>query len=213
MTIIRADRDDDAEALIGHCWAEYPGIVLDVDREAPELRALASHYAAGGAVRYGRRNRRHVCGDDCDLSSWRCMENLAPICAVRGTGLGQELLARAEAWARQSGATRLELWSGTRFERAHSFLREARLCADQGIRPRHALSNSIEFHYAKPVSGVERLDAAAAATRLAEILIACVDSWASASFLPPPATENARSLAKNSRGDREGTTDLARWLG
>ena len=52
--VLRAGRDDDADAfiaLIGACWAEYPGCVMDVDGEVPELRALASYYAEqGGAL-------------------------------------------------------------------------------------------------------------------------------------------------------------------
>ena len=45
---LRAGRDSDAAgiiALIGACWAEYPGCVMDVDGEVPELRALATYYA------------------------------------------------------------------------------------------------------------------------------------------------------------------------
>ncbi|MDE2008069.1 MAG: GNAT family N-acetyltransferase, partial [Rhodospirillales bacterium] len=51
---LRPGRDADADgliALIGACWGEYPGIVLDVDGEVPELRALASYFAdTGGAL-------------------------------------------------------------------------------------------------------------------------------------------------------------------
>src|ERR1700733_14502841 len=51
---IRPAEDADAEqliALIGACWALYPGIRMDVDGEMPELRGLASYYAdAGGAL-------------------------------------------------------------------------------------------------------------------------------------------------------------------
>jgi hypothetical protein len=51
---LRPGRDADAEgfiALIGACWAAYPGCVLDVDGEVPELRALATHFAGqGGAL-------------------------------------------------------------------------------------------------------------------------------------------------------------------
>src|ERR1700733_5019457 len=50
---LRPGRDADADgfvALIGACWDQYPGIVLDVDAEMPELRALASHYANKGGA-------------------------------------------------------------------------------------------------------------------------------------------------------------------
>ncbi len=67
------------------------------------------------------------------------------------------------------------------------------------IRVLHDASNSLEFGYAKPVSGIELLDAAAAASaerRLAEILSACVDVGASVSYLPPLAIEVARGFWK-----------------
>ena len=37
-------------ALIETCWSDYPGCVLDVDTEAPELRALASYYRGRGGM-------------------------------------------------------------------------------------------------------------------------------------------------------------------
>ena len=46
---IRAARDADADeliALIGAVFDEYPGCVLDVDGEMPELRAIASAFNA-----------------------------------------------------------------------------------------------------------------------------------------------------------------------
>ena len=48
---IRPGRDSDADgyiALIDACWSQSPGIVMDVDGEMPELRALASYYANKG---------------------------------------------------------------------------------------------------------------------------------------------------------------------
>ncbi|HKM64726.1 MAG TPA: GNAT family N-acetyltransferase, partial [Acidisphaera sp.] len=71
-------------------------------------------------------------------------------------------------------------------------------------------SNTIEYGYAKPVEGVEALDAAAAASAvrpLADILVACVDSGAAVSFMPPLARTDAlafwsRSAAAVARGER-----------
>ena len=61
----------------------------------------------------------------------------------------------------------------------------------------HDISNSLEFGYAKPISGIEVLDTAGAASaerRLAEILRACVDAGASVSYLPPLALNVAAGL-------------------
>ena len=109
------------------------------------------------------------------------------------------LLETAEAHARAAGATRLVLWSDTRFDRAHRFYEKRGYVRHGPIRVLHDISNSLEFGYAKPVNGIEVLDAAAAASaerRLAEILCACVDAGASVSYLPPLATRRrARILA------------------
>src|SRR5262245_25285190 len=48
---VRDARDDDAEgliALIGGCFSEYPGCLLDVDGELPELRAIATAFREWG---------------------------------------------------------------------------------------------------------------------------------------------------------------------
>ncbi len=61
---IRPGRDEDAEgfiSLIGTAWSEFPGCVLDVDAEAPKLRALASYFErAGGALWSAEREGRVV---------------------------------------------------------------------------------------------------------------------------------------------------------
>ena len=47
MAQLRPARDSDSAgviALIGRVFAEYPGCVLDVEAEEPELRAPATHF-------------------------------------------------------------------------------------------------------------------------------------------------------------------------
>ena len=51
LPLIRDARDDDADqliALIGGVFAEYPGCILDVDGEIPELRAIATAFRDQG---------------------------------------------------------------------------------------------------------------------------------------------------------------------
>lgn len=207
--LLRPGRDDDAEgfiALIGACWAEYPGCVLDVDGEVPELRALATHFARQGGALWAaeRRGGGRILG----MVGTRPLpeDGAWEICRMyvaaeeRGTGLAHCLLDAAEAHARAAGARRLVLWSDTRFGRAHRFYEKRGYVRTGPIRVLGDLSNSLEFCYAKPVRGVavEVLDAAAAASaerRLAEILTACVEAGAaSLSFLPPLAPERARAV-------------------
>ena len=129
MMVIRPGRDADAEgfiALIGAAWAEYPGCVLDVDGELPELRALAAHFAeAGGALWAAERGGGRVVGM---VGTRPLREDSAfEICRMyvaaeeRGSGLAHRLLEMAEAHARAAGARRLVLWTDTRFDRAHRF--------------------------------------------------------------------------------------------
>jgi GNAT superfamily N-acetyltransferase len=200
---IRAGHDSDADgfiALIGACWAQYPGIRLDVDGEMPELRALASYYAETGGALWAAETDGRLVGMVATRphhgSSWEiCRVYVHP--SLHGTALGHRLLDHAEARAIASGATALVLWSDTRFARAHAFYEKRSYVRRGPIRVLDDISHSLEFAYAKPVMGIEVLDAAAAASaerRLAEILIACVGEGAGVSFLPPLAPAVAREF-------------------
>ncbi len=201
--VIRPGRDEDAEgfiALIGACWAEYPGCVMDLDGEVPELRALASHMRDQGGALWTAELAGQVVGTvgayPEEEDGW-AISRMYLDRSLRGTGLADRLLDRAETYAMEAGAQRLALWSDTRFERAHRFYERRSYVRSGPIRALHDLSNTIEFRYAKPVQGIEVLGPAAAASaegRLAEILRACVDAGASISFLPPLAKATARGF-------------------
>lgn len=209
--MIRPGRDSDAAgiiALIGHCWADYPGIMFDVDAEMPELHALESYYTSKGRLLWVAETGGSVAGLIAAIprggdGAWEiCRVYTLP--STHGSGLGRQLLNRAETRARAAGATRLVLWSDTRFHRAHRFYEKRGYVRHGPIRVLHDLSNSLEFGYAKPVSGIEVLDAAAAASaerRLAVILCACVDAGASVSYLPPIAPDVARGFWKRISAD------------
>lgn len=182
---------DDYIGLIGACWAEYPGVILDVDGENPELRHLASHYERkGGAVWVAEVGTGIVGmiaiapGKD---GTWE-IGRLYALAKHRGGGLSQGLLAIAEADARRAGARRLTLWTDTRFKRAHRFYEKASFVRASEARQLGDISDSIEFQYAKPLDGTLALSGAGATSgvrRLADILVACVDGGASVSYIPP----------------------------
>lgn len=203
--MIRPGRDDDAAAfirLIGDAWAEYPGIVFDVDAELPELHALASWFRdAGGAIWIAERDgqalgmvgTRPLGADDAFEIGRMYVAR-----AARGSGLAHELLATAEAHARHAGAERIVLWTDTRFEAAHAFYEKRGYVRQGAIRILDDLSRSLEFRYAKPLRGtvVDMLDAAAATSaerRLADILRACVDDGAALGFRAPLPADRARA--------------------
>jgi GNAT superfamily N-acetyltransferase len=193
--------------------------VLDVDGEMPELRALASHYAGrGGALWVAEASARiigMVATAPHDADTWE-ISRVYTLPSTHGSGLGERLLVTAEARAREAGARRFVLWSDTRFDRAHRFYEKHSYVRHGPIRVLHDISHSLEFGYAKPVAGIEVLDAAAAASaerRLAEILCACVNDGASVSYLPPLAAETARGFWKRASADIAAGTRilLAAW--
>ena len=154
---IRPGRDEDADgfiALIARCWADYPGCVMDVDGEMPELRALAAYYAGQGGALWAAERDGAIAGmvaarPDADGAWEICRVYADP--AMHGTGLGHRLLDATEAHARAHGARRLVLWSDTRFDRAHRFYETRGYVRAGGLRALDDLSNSLEYGYAKPL--------------------------------------------------------------
>jgi GNAT superfamily N-acetyltransferase len=216
--VLRAGRDSDASgfiALVDTCWAEYPGCVMDLDGEVPELRALATYYAQQNGALWAAEQDGRVVGMVATKpladGTWELCKMYA-YANQRGTGLAQSLVAAAEAHARAHGATEMRLWSDTRFDRAHRFYEKSSYLRAGPIRALNDLSNSLEFEYAKPLTGthIQRLNAAAAVSavpRLAAILKDCVDAGGNLSFRAPLPKEKAaaymrRVASQAARGER-----------
>ena len=200
---IRPGRDSDADgyiALIDACWSQYPGIAMDVDREMPELHALASYYANKGGTLWAAEANGRITGMIAAVpQSGRVWEicRVYTLPSTHGKGLGHALLDTAESHARAACAARLILWSDTRFDRAHRFYEKRGYVRSGPIRVLDDISNSEEFGYTKPITGIELLDAQAAMSAercLAEILCACVGTDASVSYLQPLELDTARAI-------------------
>ena len=170
---IRPGQDADADAiirLIGDCWAEYPGCVLDVDGELPELRALASFFAAAGGALWVAADGTGINGmvgvrPGADTASWEiCRLYVAH--TARGAGLAHALMDLAEGHARAAGSEALMLWTDTRFLRSHNFYEKRGYLRQGPLRVLDDISRSLEFRYAKPARGLvsQSLDAAGAAS-------------------------------------------------
>ena len=222
--MIRQGRDDDAAgfiALIGGCWAEYPGVVFDVDAELPEIRALASYVAGKGGALWTAEQDGQVVGMVVALpgdGAWQ-LSRMYVAATQRGTGLAADLLRRAEDHARAAGGVQLALWSDMLFTRAHAFYEKHGYVRRGGLRALQDLSNSIEAAFAKPLAGlvVETLDVAAAESaerRLAAILRDCVHGGASVSFVPPLPQDKALAYWRGiTRAVGEGRAALlVAWL-
>lgn len=184
---IRPGRDSDSPALIdliGTCWSEYPGCVMDLD-ENPNLVAPDSYYAAqDGTITVAEDEAGRVVACVATLPAEAGaleLKGLYVDVAYRGTGLAVTLLRIVEQQARDRDAPRLILWSDTRFTRAHRFYERQGFISAGAIRALHDRSNSLEYPYAKPMTAraVEPLDAAAvrSAVRALSAIAADEPTW------------------------------------
>jgi putative acetyltransferase len=142
-------------ALIAACFAEYPGCLF-APEEFPELSGLASWIA-------GRGGRMWVIdGADGAIDGCICASPLRNGAEVelhkfylashrRGSGLADTLLGEVEAFARTVGASRVILWSDTRFTRAHSFYRRNGFQLHWDMRAFDDVSDTFEFFFSRPV--------------------------------------------------------------
>ncbi len=152
---LRPARDADGEhiiALIDAVYGEYPGCILDVDDESPELRCPASHYGALGGSAWvaeqdgrvvGTAAYRPVPGPGLEI------QKLYVAATERRRGLARRLLALVEDEARRRSAAFIELWSDTRFETAHRFYEALGYRRGTVGRTLNDRSGSREYHYRK----------------------------------------------------------------
>jgi GNAT superfamily N-acetyltransferase len=152
--VIRVGRDDDSWdviALIGACWSEYPGCVMDVHGECPDLLAPATTCRSAGGELWVATDR---CGTVVATVGWTRLdpgtaelERLYVARRWRRHGLAAELATLAEDAARAAGATRIELWSDTRFTGAHRFYETRGYERAGPDRALGDLSHTREHHY------------------------------------------------------------------
>ncbi len=150
--VIRIREGTDADAagvirVIGDVFAEYPGCVLDVDREEPQLRAPAAAYDRFWVVESdGEVSGCIACDSEGDYVELKKMYLDA---SVRGRGLATKLVALVENHARALGISRIECWSDTRFETAHAVYEHLGYERRDGTRELYDLSNTVEFGFVK----------------------------------------------------------------
>jgi len=156
---LRAAIDGDAadvRDLIGGCFAEYQGCVLDPHGVDGWMVAPASAYADKGGQFWvlpmpSGAGLAACVGWAPDGAARIELKNLYVTAAARRQGLGRRLVALVEQAARQRECATVVLWSDTRFLDAH------RLYEGLGYRPtgqQRALndpSNSIEYGFIKPL--------------------------------------------------------------
>lgn len=138
---LRAVRDDDAaavQALIGGCWAEYPGCVLDIDGEEPWMRAPATGFGGSLWVLGGALSVQACVGVRGEE-----LKSLYVVASARGRGWGRVLVRLAE----RAGARRL--WTDSRFTDAHRLYARLGWGRTGATRELHDLSATTELEFVR----------------------------------------------------------------
>ncbi|MGH9018732.1 MAG: GNAT family N-acetyltransferase [Acidimicrobiales bacterium] len=155
---VRPALDTDAPglmALIGACFAEYEGCVLETEHEMVHLLRPASHYAAAeGCAWVVEAEATVVASVACRPAAGDGgieLQMLYVAAARRRRGLGARLVELVEAEARRRTATFVDLWSDTRFLDAHRLYRSLGYEQLPGQRELDDLSATVEYHFRKPL--------------------------------------------------------------
>lgn len=107
--------------LIGRVFSEY-GFSWNPSSEVPDLLDFDAHYGGtAGAFWVARLDGRVVGSVGVErLADGRAeLHRLYLDAALRGRGVGRDLVETVLGWCRDAGIRRLILWSDTRFDRAH----------------------------------------------------------------------------------------------
>lgn len=152
---LRPVRDDDGAAILdvmAECFAEYPGCLMEPS-EYPELERPATYFDAhAGQFWVAVRGARVVGCVGVTLDGQGELAELKKLYArreARGTGLGRTLIETVEHAARARGASRVHLYSDTRFTTAHAVYEHLGYSRLPDVRELHDVSASLEFHYEK----------------------------------------------------------------
>jgi putative acetyltransferase len=153
---LRLANDDDSWdviALIGACWSEYPGCVMDVHGECPDLLKPASAYRRQGGAFWVATD---ACGTVVATIGWRPLdpsavelERLYVNPRWRRRGVAATLAGLVEQTSADRGATTVELWSDSRFRDAHRFYEVRGYTRGGPDRELGDLSRTREHHYVK----------------------------------------------------------------
>jgi len=154
----RPARDDDAESLIAMvdgCYREYPGCVLLVDEEEPELNTPASTFAGWGGrfwVAEGDSGRIVASGGvaPAEAKGEYKIHKVYIAKDHRRRGLASQICALIEDWAGSQGADTMVLYTDTRFIEAQALYERLGYTRDlTKTRELGDASNTVEYFYLK----------------------------------------------------------------
>ena len=155
---IRAAHDSDAPGiveLIGATYAEYPGCILDVEADEPQLLLPASYYTAGGGGFWVAESSAGQSGAARIVGSIACLGvkegqqlfNFYLSRDQRGSGLAGRLFSKVLEHSERHKAASIVLWTDSRFSRAHRFYERLGFVRGPMMRSLADRSWSVEFFY------------------------------------------------------------------
>ncbi len=151
--LIRDAEDADKDGLvtlIGGCFDEYEGCLLDLE-ELPELLAIATAFREmKGRFWVAERGGRVVACvgfSPGKKEGYAELKKLYVEKAAREGGLGGRLCALAEEESKKAGFTGMEMWSDTRFTTAHRFYEKRGYLRGAKTRLLHDKSNTEEYYF------------------------------------------------------------------
>ncbi len=152
---VRPVRNKDAPRLVdllSRCFSEYPGVVVEPDGVDSDLNTYATALENLGGEGYvldeGDRIVALVSGAPLTETTYQ-LKRIYLDASLRGTGAASRLLDLIEGRARALGAKQVELWSDTRFARAHRFYEREGYARTAETRLLNDASNTEECQFIK----------------------------------------------------------------
>jgi GNAT superfamily N-acetyltransferase len=151
---IRPVTDDDADgliALVGACFDEYPGCVLDLRGLDADLLAPATEVSRRGGAWWVVERQRDIVATvgvgEIREDGLVELKRLYVGPSARRQGLAAALVGVVEAHAIARGALAVELWSDTRFLDAHRLYERLGYLATGETRELHDPSDTTERRF------------------------------------------------------------------
>lgn len=153
---VRPAVDSDADGLIdlvGSCFSEYEGCVLEAENEMPHLLRPAAHFAAVNGRAWVAEADGSVVGSAACKPAQEVggleLQMLYVLAPWRRRGLGARFVALVEQEAIERGADFVDLWTDIRFLDAHRLYRSLHYQQLPEVRALQDLSDTREFHFIK----------------------------------------------------------------
>lgn len=154
---IRAARNADAEALIrlvGDCFHEYEGVLLDLDDIDRDLLSFETYIRQSLGEAFVVTDSGEVVASVAfvPVGEGRFeLKRLYVKAELRGSGLALALLQLVENRVKNQGGESIIAWSDSRFERAHRFYEREGYKRQAKTRDLNDISQTTEYAFLKHI--------------------------------------------------------------